>query len=658
MLSLRALNLHVLAPLLAFAIAAVWPHPVAAQWTVIGWNDLGMHCMDADFSVFAILPPYNTFHAQVIGPDGKLKAPGSGVGVGYRATVDPAGSINSTSVGRTNFWQYCPLIFGTTPAPDQGLAGFLMPGAANAEQPMAFDAVPPWFSAVGVPITPYDDAADKNPYPMMRLTARDGVGSALASTDIVLPVSDEMDCRACHASGSGPAARPAAGWVFASDAQVDYRLNILRLHDERQHSNPAFAAALQALALDPAGLYASATAAHKPMLCAACHASNALPGTGIAGIAPLTEAMHGGHAGVVDPLTAMTLDDSGNRSACYRCHPGSTTQCLRGAMGRAVAADGTLAMQCQSCHGSMSLVGTHGRAGWLEEPRCDNCHTGTATHNSGQIRYTDAFSSPGVLRSAADATFATNDGAPGPGLSLYRFSFGHGGVACEACHGPTHAESPSTHANDNVQSLALQGHEGVIAECGVCHRSAPPAGLGGPHGLHPLGSDWAGSHADFVEQNGNGACRNCHGTDLRGGVLSAMQADRVIATTFGTKTLWRGERIGCYLCHDGPASETATTNHPPVVTDRAAATTDHEPLALTLGASDADGNALTLRIVDQPVDGTVAFDGTTATYHPPLGFSGQATFTYAAWDGKSESNLGHVSLSVTITDPIFANGFE
>jgi len=28
-----------------------------AGWTLIGWNDLGMHCMDADFSVLAVLPP-------------------------------------------------------------------------------------------------------------------------------------------------------------------------------------------------------------------------------------------------------------------------------------------------------------------------------------------------------------------------------------------------------------------------------------------------------------------------------------------------------------------------------------------------------------------------------------------------------------------------
>ncbi len=645
------LSLMVLAGLLPIAASA-------ANWTVIGWNDLGMHCMDSDYSVFSILPPYNTIHAQVIGPDGKLVTSSGTASVGYRATADASGSINTSSIGKTNFWNYCPQIFNVSPMLDQGLAGFMMPGTANAEQPMQFDVALPWYDAVGIPLTPYDDTGSKNAYPLMRLTARDASNNTLATTDIVLPISDEMDCRACHASGSADAAKPKAGWVNDTDVQRDYRLNILRLHDDLQLSNSTYTDALSTLQLNPAGLYASATTDHHPMLCAGCHASNALPGTGVTGITPLTEAMHAGHAYVNDPLTSLTLNASANRSSCYRCHPGSTTQCLRGAMGRAVAADGTLAMQCQSCHGNMATVGTHGRAGWLEEPRCDNCHTGTATSNSGHIRYTDAFASPGVPRTAANPTFATNDGAPAPGLSLYRFSFGHGGVACEACHGPTHAEAPSTHTNDNVQNIALQGHEGVLAECGTCHRSTPANGLGGPHNLHPIGQNWASSHGDYVENHGNTGCQACHGGDFSGTVLSYMQADRTITTEFGTRTLWRGERVGCYLCHNGPNSESASTNHPPQVVDRSVSGATAQPLAVSLAGSDVDGDTLTLRVVEQPTDGTVAFDGHTATYFAPAGFAGTARFAYAAWDGKAESNLGHVAITVTAPDPIFTNGFE
>lgn len=653
-----ALVLRHALPVLLAMTAVVPVSANAANWTVVGWNDLGMHCMDADYSVFAILPPYNTIHAQVIGPDGKVVSTSGAASVGYRAAADTSGSITTSSIGRTNFWDYCQQIFGAAPLLDQGLAGSFMPGAANLEHSMQFDATMPWYSAVGIPLTPYDDASRKNTYPMMRLTARNLLGTSLASTDIVLPVSDEMDCRACHASDSGSAARPQAGWVNDPDPQRDYRLNILRLHDDRQLTNNAYVSALSTLSLNAAGLFASVMRDHRPMLCAACHASNALPGTGIAGISSLTEAEHSGHANVTDPVTALPLGSSDNRSACYRCHPGSTTKCLRGAMGRAVAADGTLAMQCQSCHGNMSTVGAHGRAGWLQEPRCDNCHTGTATLNSGQIRYGNAFDATGLLRTAADATFATNNNVPAMGFNLYRFSFGHGGVACEACHGPTHAESPSQDANDNVQNIALQGHEGVLAECAVCHRSPPAIGLGGPHNLHPMGQNWAQQHNDFVDTNGQTACKACHGSDSSGTVLSYMQADRSITTKFGTKTLWRGERVGCYLCHNGPNSDSQSINGPPQVADRNAQTSNSQPVSVALSGSDPDGNALTLRIVDQPIDGTVAFDGHTAIYHPPIGFAGTAYFTYAAWDGKAESNLGHVTITVTVGDLIFANGFE
>ena len=84
---------------------------------------------------------------------------------------------------------------------------------------------------------------------------------------------------------------------------------------------------------------------------------------------------------MLDPVLKTTLDNADNRSACYRCHPGSTTRCLRGAMGGAVAADGTMAMQCQSCHGNMTQVGAASRVGWFMEPSCQSCHSGPS-HDS------------------------------------------------------------------------------------------------------------------------------------------------------------------------------------------------------------------------------------------------------------------------------------
>jgi hypothetical protein len=356
--------------------------------------------------------------------------------------------------------------------------------------------------------------------------------------------------------------------------------------------------------------------------------------------------MHALHAGVLDPTTNLTLDSSANRSACYRCHPGSTTRCLRGAMGAAVASDGTMEMQCQSCHGSMNAVGAANRTGWLNEPACQECHTGTATNNNGQIRYTSVFNTSGQPRVAVDQTFATNPNAPAAGFSLYRFSAGHGGVKCEACHGSTHAEFPSSHRNDNIQSIQHQGHVGMFVECVSCHGTQPATVNGGPHGMHPVGQAWVDAHPDAVGEGGNVAqCQACHGVDYRGTVLSRSKADRAL-NAFGGKLFWRGFQIGCYTCHLGPGNGDGNPNRPAVVTNASVSTALDIPVSVSLQATDPNGNPLVLRIVSQPANGAVGLNGRVATYFPFAGFTGGDSFTFAAWDGSTDSNLGTVSVTV------------
>jgi hypothetical protein len=634
------------AALLVAATVAAAP----TGWKIIGWNNLGMHCMDADFSVFAVLPPYNTIQAHVIDPSGHLVTSSAGITVTYQAVADPKGSINTTSAGKTNFWQHVAALFGAALPTDAGLAGKNMPGAGNSPKAMTFDPAMDWFIAEGIPITPYDDAHGKNYYPMMRLIARDATGAVLATSDIVLPVSDEMDCTACHASGSGGAARPATGWVNDPSPQRDFRRNILLLHDDRHLGDPAYGAALSASGYSTAGLAATA-AGGTAVLCARCHLSEALPGSGLAGIPPLTAAMHGRHANVTDPTNGMTLESSANRSACYRCHPGSETRCLRGAMGNAVASNGTMAIQCQGCHGSMSAVGSALRTGWFDEPTCQQCHTGTAIHNNGQIRYTSAFEPSGLPRQAVDATFATSPNTPATDVSLYRFSAGHGGLQCSSCHGSTHAEYPSSHGNDNLQSVALQGHVGTLGECASCHGSVPSTTSGGPHGMHPVGQDWVSRHNDVAEGTGSAQCRACHGADYRGTVLSRAFAVRSITSEKGNLQLWRGFQVGCYGCHNGPSSESSNPNRPAQVANATASTAVGTPVSFALAASDPDGNALALRVVGQPANGTAGISGKTATYFPYAGFTGTDTFTFAAWDGSVDSNLGTVTVTVAGATP-------
>ncbi len=621
------------------------------QPTLIGWNNLGMHCMDDDYSVFTILPPYNTVDAQLIDAQGKLVKSSAGWTLTYEAVADLDGSINSTSVGKSNFWDYVLVTYGADVSPNNGVAGTAMPGPANIPQPLTFAGGFNWFEGLGIPLTPIDDAGRPNSYPMMRLVTRNAAGTVVAKSDVVLPVSGEMDCRACHGSNAGPDARPAGGWVNDPIAKRDYRLNILRLHDEKHLGDSVFQAALASRGFRSDGLLNTVTIDNVPILCAKCHASEALGTASAPGTASLTSAMHAKHATVINPANGMILNNIANRSACYQCHPGSTTRCLRGAMGAAVATDGSLAMQCQSCHGTMSDVGVPTRTGWLDEPNCQNCHTGSATQNNGQIRYTSALDAPGHLRVAVSTLFATNADTPAPGKSLYRFSKGHGGLQCSACHGSTHAEFPAAHRNDNVQSVNAQGHIGVLAECTACHATMPAANTTnatqGPHGMHPLGSSWAQNHPDIAESLGVAQCRVCHGTDSRGTVLSRASANRTVTTDkFGAKAFWRGQEIGCYECHNGSNSSNSTTRTRPAISNAALAVGTGGSASLTLSAS---GTGSTVRVIRQPNHGTVAVSGSVATYFAEAGYVGPDNFTYAASDtGGYVDSAAPGTVSVTV----------
>lgn len=363
---------------------------------------------------------------------------------------------------------------------------------------------------------------------MVEVVAKDLSGNVLASTQTVLPVSDEMTCKACHSSFSGDAAKPTDGWVDDPDAEKDWKRNILKLHDEKQGGN----------------LLASADNG-QPVLCASCHGSNALGTPGNEGVKPLTQALHGSHAAVIDPNTQMTLDDSGNRESCYLCHPGQKTQCLHGAMSNATDANGESSMSCQSCHGTMSQVGSSEREGWFDEPTCQSCH------HDGQ-REIVGVDDQGVSLQWADKTFASNPDTPIAGKNLYRFSTGHGDLQCESCHGATHAVYPSHEDNDNVQSIAVQGHAGTVNECVACHTDMPLTADGGPHGMHTTGDVWIEEHEDVAKLGGSESCTYCHGADYRGSPLSEIKINKTFRVEEETKTFVAGHQVGCYDCHDGP----------------------------------------------------------------------------------------------------------
>ena len=55
-----------------------------------------------------------------------------GMTVTYEAVADPDGSINRTSVGKGNFYQYVQRLYGAALKPDAGLAGAGMRAVEHA----------------------------------------------------------------------------------------------------------------------------------------------------------------------------------------------------------------------------------------------------------------------------------------------------------------------------------------------------------------------------------------------------------------------------------------------------------------------------------------------------------------------------------------------
>lgn len=564
---------------------------ITATHQVLAFNDLGMHCADLDYSTFVILPPFNVVRGQVIerGAEPRI-LDDTEAALSYHAVADASASINTTSqnqagaVHKTNFWDTNPAtgnsyvfdLFGLDPVPDEGLAfgqtmpGILSPYSANDPQPFNhYDASKAWFSADGVPVLPVDDAGQRNAYPLMRVEARlPASGETVASLDVVLPVASEADCQNCHALGEIAA---------PLDSPVDFMLP-----DDVNDPNSVLQAAKHNILVLHDDRHGTRLIDHKPVLCAACHYSAALDlaGTGPSGSQlgkpTMSAVMHGHHGALTndagDPLfpSGGTLEET-----CYQCHPGKVTKCLRGAMGGA-------GIECSDCHGSMLAVGRQAREPWIDEPRCESCHTGDALDHAGAgIRFSQAWSDDidtATPRIASNKRFAENAG------TLYRNSLGHGGVACEGCHGSTHAIWPNAmpDANDNVAANQLQGHAGTITECATCHTSLPLT-LDGPHGMHNVNSaGWNLGHEEFYERNPN-ACRACHGQNLEGTVLSVTAADRTYLTDdegdegedgedenddddrdgddhfaqsqvggSGTISVAAGTQVSCDLCHEKP----------------------------------------------------------------------------------------------------------
>lgn len=309
---LAVLGLPILIVLTAFN-----PPPLG-DYIVISWNDLGMHCSGKNYQNLCILPPYNNLKAHVIQRGSATSLP-QVITDGLSMTYEIPG--NTYSVGKTNFWTYAYNLFGVQLQPNIGLTGV---GLTGNLLPVSNN-----FLVEGIPITPYTDQnlVTEDPYQLGLIKVYDQSMNELASTQPVVPVSNEMNCvsSGCHASETA----------------------ILNAHEQEGGFDP------------------NAT----PILCSQCHADNALGMPGHPGVPSLSLAMHETHG-------SHTND-------CYKCHPGPNAQCFRDVMH-------TAGMVCQDCHGSVAQVGqsiANGRQPWLQEPSCgaSQCHGPNFAEEPGQL---------------------------------------------------------------------------------------------------------------------------------------------------------------------------------------------------------------------------------------------------------------------------------
>lgn len=407
------------------------------EYVLLVWNDLGMHCISDDEQHWAFLPPANSLNAQLVRRGAKPEIVTRGVKLVYEVEEQHANPQDHSM-----FWKYDKEIFGVDLPEGEGLAGFALNDTMHAQADR--------FVAELIPVMPYRDDGQYNPYPIFTVKAIDETsGELLAMTRTVAPTSTEMGCRNCHGGDWA--------WNGISGVSAETSQNILAAHD-RYSGTTLLEDALNG----------------QPRLCQSCHADPAVGAPGLPGIMNFSASIHGFHANYLSGM---------DQEACNLCHPSRTagnTTCFRGRHAE-------VGINCTNCHGrledhALSLLkgeadkpssgrlaanlvpvfvadqaSVNPRTPWLMEPDCKGCH------NNFNIK--------------EDGWRGTSFNQWAPGFTaLYRNRTDNMGMMCISCHGSTHAIYGAMNKygkqRDNIQPLQYQGMAGTIGThnaCWVCH---------------------------------------------------------------------------------------------------------------------------------------------------------------------------------------------
>ncbi len=397
----------------------------SGKYTVLAWNDLGMHCLNPSYDTAVILPPYNNVWVQVIQRGNKPQIVTSGITVEYKILKNTS-SANKGQFGQ--FWGNAVTLFKglfptmADPLPqDQGLTGNKLSGimkVVNSDH----------FEVTGIPVVPYEDGSTvRNPYQVAEITVKDSSGNIVATTQTTVPTSDEFNCALCHNRNANP---------FQ---------DIIDTHNRNVTSVTLV----------------------KPVLCASCHGSPVLGQTGRGSSGKyLSEAIHGYHANKTAP--------TGTAIGCYDCHPGQSTQCNRSLAHKNVTGNCTNT----NCHGTTATIAdaitSNAKVPWVNEPKCVSCHAGVAEVDTGAVLYRN-FKGHGGLYCAGchgsphamypvDPASSDKTGNYQP---IQYQSKAKSLGSCGVCHGNSRGGGSGDFAKK---------HGGGSSACGICHTGFNDAG--------------------------------------------------------------------------------------------------------------------------------------------------------------------------------------
>lgn len=428
--------------------------PDSSPRLITAFSLSGLHLMDGALPFFSIREPGSRFAAQVIARDPSPKILLGEVEVDWQLQDIWTGAANRSALRqgrlapdadeRALISEAIPLLPMVTADPE-AVPQSARPGAFFAPYPTLLVRAGDAAGADSLAAAESGDRAGLED--QGRSQEEKAERSKACATRLVLPVSMEMACNACHDKG-GPGEEPVSLGMDRATA-----MDILRVHDKRNNTRLEKAAGEKG-----------------PVDCHACHAGGDAPLK--AGDPPnLSAAMHGFHA-AMRPQGAQL---------CESCHASEEYGLTRFYRDFHAAWD----LDCTRCHGALadhaiSLLkyeaarGSRAAAARLPKvaaltsrqvqdivprqpgqnlPHCSGCH---------DLK----------VKPDPDAASAFNKWTASQAERFTQALDDSGQLRCPSCHGTPHALYPAEEEIDNLQPMQYQNLAaplGAGGNCAVCH---------------------------------------------------------------------------------------------------------------------------------------------------------------------------------------------